>query len=54
MQFHFSAFFISARVTVTHQNIKQNSNALLGKNIINICDFDMKNLLKKSWLFTLM
>lgn len=46
--------FISARVTVTCQNVRQNINSSLEHNIPNTCDFDMKNLLMKSHLFTLM
>lgn len=46
--------FISAIVTVTHQNVRQNIDSSLGKNITNTCAFDMKNLLMKSCLFTLM
>lgn len=46
--------FTSTRVTVTCQNVRQNINSSLEKNIHNPCDFDMKNLLRKSCLFTLM
>lgn len=46
--------FISARVTVTCQNVRQNVNSSLEHNICNTSGFDMKNLLIKSCLSILM